>query len=307
MQIKTLTALAIVPALFTAPQVVPSRNFDSFIWMNSAQAHTVSVNISRLSATRLPKGSIIKIYGTGFGSRNSRNLLRLLKSGRAYPLEVRQWRNDYVEGKLPNVADGRYILQLQRLVSGHHHAANRMTITIAPLSVKLRPGTNLNPNLIRKRPGRTTFVRTPRLTRNCPDPALAGINIRFHRLNTNGTYDFIITAVIKNVGRVSYKSRKIQQNVVIKHGGQVLVTSPWLSRYGNVNMAPGGSAVSRIYYFRNWNPRPGEFSANISAHLVYAPDIRLDGNPQNDDCSNRNNRKVLTVRDVNRKLRVPGF
>lgn len=305
MQIKTLAALAIVPTLFTAPQVIPLSGVASAGWVSSAQAHTVNVRINRLSSSRLPKGSIIKIYGTGFGSRNSRHLLRLIKSGRAYPLEVRQWRNDYVEGKLPNVADGRYILQLQRLESGHHHAANRPTVTIAPLSVQLRPGVKLGPR-VSARPG-VGKTPIPRLQRRCPDPALAGINIRPHRRHANGTYDFIITAVIKNVGRASYKSRKSQQNVVIKHGGRVLVTSPWLSRYANVNITPGGSASSRIYYFRNWNPRPGEFAANISAHLVYSPDIRLDGNPQNDDCSNGNNRKVLTVRDINRRLRVPGF
>jgi len=310
MKIKTLAALAIVPALFTAPQIISTRNIDSFTWVSSARAHTVNVRINRLSATRLPKGSIIKIYGTGFGSRNSRNLLRLLPSrGRsAYPLQIRQWRNDYVEGKLPGVSNGRYILQLQRFVSGHHHAANRQTLTIIPLASRLlRPGINFKASTLRKKPGRTTFAKIPRLTRNCPDPALYNIHIRPHGRSADGKHRFLVYAIIKNVGRATYISRRNQQNVVLKFGSRTLKTSPWISRSYGVNMAPGQAATGEIYLFNSWNPRPGEFAVSFSARLNYGPDIRRDGNPQNDDCRNSNNSKTLSVREVNRRLRIPGF
>jgi hypothetical protein len=302
MKIKTLAVLAIVPTLFTAPQIVSVENLASSLWMSSAQAHTINVRISRLSATRLRKGSILKIYGSGFGSRNSRNLLRLLpsRSRSAYPLQIRQWRNDYVEGKIPNVPDGLYGLQLQRYASGHHHAAITQRVTIIPLAVRLRPGVRLNPQ--RRRIAKLPTPR--RVVRSCPDPAIIRISAINHSPGTRpGTRNLRIIVVLKNVGSSRYKSRLSQQKLIVKRGNRQLASLNWPGSR-EVLMNPGAQYYFRAYFFRNWNPNPGEFFSNFSAHLVYDPDIRRDNNPENDDCRNYNNRKTITDAQLKRQLRL---
>lgn len=41
--------------------------------------------------------------------------------------------------------------------------------------------------------------------------------------------------------------------------------------------------------------RPFEFPASYRAHLAFDPDIRIDGNPQNDDCRSSNNTASITT------------
>ena len=304
MQIKTLAALAIVPALFTAPQIVPTRNIDSFTWMNSAQAHTINVRISRLSATRLRKGSILRIYGSNFGSRSSRHLLRLIKTGtkgRAYSFEIRQWRNGYIEAKVPNALYGRYLLQLLRIESGHHHPGYTSygrfpQVTVIAPNVLPR-GVKLNPRRIGK-----TGLNTPRLHSSCPDPAIVRISAVNHSPGTKpGTRNLRIIVSLKNVGIGRYKSRLSQQKLIIKRGNRELTALNWPGR-SEVSMNPGTQYNIRAYFFKNWNPNPGEFASNFSAHLVYGPDIRRDNNPENDDCRNYNNRKTITDAQLKRQL-----
>ena len=46
----------------------------------------------------------------------------------------------------------------------------------------------------------------------------------------------------------------------------------------------------------------GEFTPVFEARLSFDPDIRLDGNPSNDDCRMNNNRKRLSGQTINAML-----
>ncbi len=139
----------------------------------------------------------------------------------------------------------------------------------------------------------------------CPDPAIVDFLIRANGRNTDGTYIFDIAAAVKNVGNAKYDSRGNQQMVSFYRG-----TGPSVFTSSSIDLAqiePGQQKYSGYYRISNWNPTPGEFGENISAILSYDPDILIDGNTKNDDCNNRNNRKALSVAEVNRLLHIPGF
>ena len=67
------------------------------------------------------------------------------------------------------------------------------------------------------------------------------------------------------------------------------------------SMAPGYGRTYAIYNVVNWNPS-SEFLTDFAAQLHFDPDIRIDGNPENDDCNNSNNTARLTVDEVRRTL-----
>ncbi|RKZ65193.1 MAG: hypothetical protein DRQ44_08385, partial [Gammaproteobacteria bacterium] len=150
--------------------------------------------------------------------------------------------------------------------------------------------------------GRTGLVRQNSPSISCPDPAVVRVVAGWPNRNVDGTYNFRLFAVVSNVGRETYNSQRNQQHIVLKQGNRVLRTSTWSRSV--VPPGASGEVASEFYDVRNWNPNPGEFAADFSAQIIYAPDIRVDGNPLNDDCRNSNNRKVLTVAELRRTLGV---
>lgn len=270
-------------------------------WSPVATAHArhVSPHMNTLSPNSFYKSSRIRVTGRKFGPSNSRNLFRLIRAGRAYPIAVRSWTDTAVEGTLPNVPDGTYTLQLQVYAMGHHHAASQ------PIKIVSRAKFIKKPGAFRNNPriGRTPVVK-PMLRVRCPDPAIARIVPGWPTKNRDGTFNFKLFAVVKNVGQGTFESRRSQQHIILKQGGRVLTTQTWSSRYATrIILRPGASASMTPFYIRNWNANPGEFSANFSAHISYDPDIRRDGNPKNDDCRNSNNSKTLTVDQVRNLVR----
>ena len=125
-----------------------------------------------------------------------------------------------------------------------------------------------------------------------PDPAVVRIEFTIHKDKfhpTRGTAH--ITAVVKNVGDVPYTTSPTQQNIQIFElvlGRAAAGPAKKVCTFGNLTV---GQEV-RCQYDRPWDsssPAEGEFPPDYKAMIVYDPDIRLDGNPKNDDISSKNN------------------
>ncbi len=141
---------------------------------------------------------------------------------------------------------------------------------------------------------------------NC-DPAVVRFDFsilkdKFHP--TRGTAK--IVAVVKNVGTDVYNSRPGQQNVQIFEmplGGTAGLAKK-VCDFGTLNV---GSEY-RCEFSRPWDSASrgeGEFPPNYKAMIVYDPDIRLDGNPKNDDINSKNNQLQVPGTRINDLFRRP--
>ncbi len=120
----------------------------------------------------------------------------------------------------------------------------------------------------------------------CPDPAIASIRVRDVRFREGQVPVMTIEVKVENRGRADYVSRRGQQSVMVDNGNPRRL----LARQGFASLRAG-----RWFSFRfRYEYFGGEFVAPIRARLSYDPDIRIDGNPRNDDCNLANNSLTLT-------------
>lgn len=130
------------------------------------------------------------------------------------------------------------------------------------------------------------------------DPAAARIDFQIVERTTQFRGRVRVTATVKNVGHLAYVSRTGQQTALL-YSDRTLV-----ARRDFVNLAVGQAFT--FSYDRNWDsssPSEGEFPPNYRLIVTYDPDIYLDANPQNDDCSNANNDRTRSGADINGMLR----
>ena len=175
----------------------------------------------------------------------------------------------------------------------------------APIGNKINAGANapkLNPAKIPEGntsglPGAPGVVAHP--TAGCPDPAVTGLHVNHWNRNDDGTYDFVLRAMVINKGSVPFVSRSNQQTLTFNEGARVLYSTPWL-RPGYTQLAAGASFMFNSPSIR-WYPS-NEFPADFSVQIIYDPDIFIDDNPQNDDCVMTNNKFTLTADEVRRRL-----
>ena len=137
----------------------------------------------------------------------------------------------------------------------------------------------------------------------CPDPAVTEIRFRIVSRTDRFRGRVEIKAVVKNLGKAAYESAPNQQSVQLyekPQGGPArMVSSRSLTR-----LAPG--AMVGTAYTRNWysaSPSEGEFPPSYIGIITYDPDIRMDGNPRNDDCRDDNNRLERSGTAINDLLR----
>jgi hypothetical protein len=134
----------------------------------------------------------------------------------------------------------------------------------------------------------------------CPDPAVT-LRVGWPGRNADGTYTFRLLASIVNQGSVPFRSQRRQTHITLNEGPRVLLSEVWASPALNtVDLAPGAGA-SAVALVANWNSR-SEFLADFTAQISYDPDIRMDSNPENDDCNASNNIARLSVAEVRRIL-----
>ncbi len=133
-----------------------------------------------------------------------------------------------------------------------------------------------------------------------PDPALTSIYIR--KVSSpdedEGRYNFWFMVTLKNVGQQDFVSGEDQAVVIIKRGNNVIGRNAFDELRAGVRYTPitpdAGATI------RDWST--GEFAEGFKAMISYDPDIRIDGNPDNDDCNMRNNEVRMTAREVASEL-----
>lgn len=132
-----------------------------------------------------------------------------------------------------------------------------------------------------------------RLQKRCPNPAIVELQVGIIRKNPRNRFQGTIQlkAVLKNDGNADYVTRPNQQSVQLRHGNKLLKNE----RFGNLRKGQ----VKIVKVQLPWNAA-GEFQDDLTARIVYDPDIRQDGNKRNDDCNMRDNRKTVRPARVNR-------
>ena len=171
---------------------------------------------------------------------------------------------------------------------------------------ELKPGA-VKPKLIYK--PKPIPIPPPRLC-NGPDPAVTSLRVTKSIVVRNGVRTGIlrITATLKNVGTQNYVSRPGQQSFAIwvknpeatgPSSIKVVVSRdfPRLNKGASITIS-GTYQIPRLVQWNHRQPRYGECKAGrvIWALVSYDPDITMDSNPHNDDCSLRNNKKRYTVK-----------
>lgn len=134
-------------------------------------------------------------------------------------------------------------------------------------------------------------VKPGALQKTCPNPAIVELQVGIIRKTSRFAGTIQLKAVLKNIGNADYVSAPNQQSVQIHHGRNLLKNE----RFGNLRKGE----VKIIAVQLPWNAA-GEFQDNMTARIVYDPDIRMDGNPRNDDCNMRDNSKTVRPAQANR-------
>jgi hypothetical protein len=133
-----------------------------------------------------------------------------------------------------------------------------------------------------------------KLLPQCPDPAAQRIDFSIVSRTSQFRGRVRIVGVVKNVGLAAYESGPNQQSAQLYADGKFLVQQAFQ------NLAPSQEVT--VTYERNWDassPAEGEFPPTYKLLIVYDPDIRLDGNPKNDECTSANNKKERSGADIN--------
>ena len=126
------------------------------------------------------------------------------------------------------------------------------------------------------------------------DPAASKIDFAIVQRTTQFRGRVRVTATVKNVGRGDFISSRGQQTALL-YSDRTLV-----ARRDFLNLAVGQSFT--FSYDRLWDsssPAEGEFPPEYRLVVTYDPDIYIDGNSQNDDCSNANNNRVRSGTGIN--------
>ncbi|HKK77639.1 MAG TPA: hypothetical protein VJ953_21345 [Saprospiraceae bacterium] len=153
-------------------------------------------------------------------------------------------------------------------------------------NIKTQPGIQISPK----------FVYQP----NCPD--LAAYEIQVTKVS-GGTYSgrIKISGIIKNVGKKHFVSGTNQATAYLYEvypGGRKR-----LLRSMSLRNIPSNRTQTMPAVYKNWYTG-NEFPPSYRLVIGYDPDIRLDGNPRNDDCVHRNNQKEVDGTQIHRIFRA---
>lgn len=123
-----------------------------------------------------------------------------------------------------------------------------------------------------------------------PDPRADSIDFELVAVESDTTGVVRVTGVVINNGQSAFESGEGQQDVFLYEGEQLVATQPFV----NLDV----DETVEVVYERDWNVssefKPSDYRLVIS----YDPDIRLDGNPDNDDCATDNNELTRGTGDI---------
>ena len=158
---------------------------------------------------------------------------------------------------------------------------------------------------LQKAPAMSAPSKYQTIMRLGPDLAITSFNV-----TKSAAGRLSIQATVKNIGSADYTSNPNQQSVTLQ------VYNPSITGPASIkilvtrnftNLAKGAtmtvSANTTLEFFKEWNdptPDPGECLAEriVSANINFDPDIRMDGNKNNDDTNSSNNTKTETVKYI---------
>lgn len=126
---------------------------------------------------------------------------------------------------------------------------------------------------------------------DAPDPAVTDIQFLLVDKYTATTGRIQVWAVVENKGLGRYESDPGLQSIQLFEDGVLVKDYPF------EDLAPGDS-IGAVYY-REWTDATREFPPTYRAVLVYDPDILLDGNPMNNDCSLSDNLREESGAEAN--------
>jgi len=136
------------------------------------------------------------------------------------------------------------------------------------------------------------FVYQP----NCPDLQAASVNFQVVRRYSQYSGLVKVTGTVKNIGKQHFVGNASQMAIIlyeVRPGGSTRILRK--ASYPSIN---SGQSKSISTYVR-WSTS-NEFPPSYRISIVYDPDIKMDGNPRNDDCNSANNRKQRSGTDINR-------
>lgn len=157
-----------------------------------------------------------------------------------------------------------------------------------------------------KGPGTVKGTNSSSKSGSCPDLAFTRAFVEQVSPANNGAYNVIIVAQLLNRGTVDYRSSPDQQQVSIieeRPGAkprQIAIEDLGGYRAGQL-MANESGAIR--YQLNNWRASD-EFPPSYRFKLVFDPDIRQDGNPDNDDCNRSNDQIVIRGADILRAIQA---
>lgn len=183
-------------------------------------------------------------------------------------------------------------------------------ISLIPTGVILgaemkKPGTELKMPTQQVSPAQQVV---PRITKPCegPDPAIVKIDVR--KSASSGKGYLTVVAAVQNAGTGDFVSNPDQAAIMVqvydaRQSGASAYTTVKLQKVSRLNKGASLNVRGdryRIDNFIEWGHRTatsGECQAEREAivYMNYDPDIRMDGNPRNDDCNANNNRRTETV------------
>jgi hypothetical protein len=143
--------------------------------------------------------------------------------------------------------------------------------------------------------GGSVLERIPRI-----DPAVTALKVRMLKRLSPYEARIAIIGYVKNIGNKDFKSSPNQQSATLvkKIPG---VRAPQLLKQRKFTVLPAGKGFT-VSYVMNWQTSQ-EFPPSFELYLNYDPDIRLDGNPQNDDAVSTNNSKQIVGGKLNAIVR----
>lgn len=135
-------------------------------------------------------------------------------------------------------------------------------------------------------------IKPGALQKTCINPAIVKLQVQLVRRDSRHRFQgrIRLTARLKNIGNADYVTRPNQQTVQLYYGRRMLKNQP----FGNLRKGETKTIAVEL----PWNAA-GEFQGNLKAMIVYDPDIRMDGNPRNDDCKMSDNSKTIPPATAN--------
>lgn len=137
----------------------------------------------------------------------------------------------------------------------------------------------------------------------CIDPAAFDVSFAVVRRDTQFRGRVRITGTVKNIGTAAFTCNPGTQQA----SAHLYELPPGATSGGTLRAHTDFSSLAvngtvTVTYERDWDsssPSEGEFPPSYKLMIVYDPDIRLDGNPANDDCHMNNNDKSRSGTEIN--------